>query len=109
MTTRFASQGIEWTEPMKQEARAAVIEPLLHHIHDFEISLHLNPDGEGYEIWAVLQASGGSDQIVRRKGREFSALINDVGQSLAQQVSHKPRTRFTLNPLQLFLPVESVS
>lgn len=118
MTVRFVSQDVDWTEGMKEFARHKLIEPLERQLRseNFELSLHLAAERKRmdnrrpkFEMWAVLQTFDRSNnQIVRREGEDFNALVHTVAKTLRSQVRrYKIKRRLTFNPFKRMTPVRA--
>lgn len=103
MTVRFATHEGQWTEAMKCAARDTVVAPLERQLGNFDISFHLN----GPEMWTVLQSSDGSNHIVRSKDANFKKLLEAIERHLWQQIVHRPRKFFSLNPFRPFFTKEA--
>jgi ribosome-associated translation inhibitor RaiA len=96
MNVRYISRDIDWTESMKIQVENKIIAPVRRFLNSerFDLSVcfdmerrrshHRFPD---YELWVVLQTfDGRSNEVVRCQGSEFLELINEVSNSLKEQL-----------------------
>jgi len=114
----FVSPDLEWTDGMKESVYQKIVGPLERHLKtkDLELSVHFNIERKrmcarqpGYAMSLVLQTfDGRGNEVVRRHGEEFHALVNDVSSALRSRVRKKngPRRKFFVNPFKL-LPAVS--
>ena len=109
MNIRFVSKDLEWTDDMKDCVRQKIVEPLRRHFKhaEFEMSVTLS-SAKKLEMWIVLQTfDGRHNEVLRRTGRDFGTLTNEVSSSMRAQLKRTVpvRRNFLFNPFKL-LPFE---
>lgn len=108
MNIRFVAQEADWTPAQKECVLQKLVKPLVRFLNteNFDLSVHLGFERVGksnsrprLQMWAVLQTfDGRGNQVVRRNGNDFVALINEVSSGMRLQVSKAhARRRFSLN------------